>query len=314
MQMERARKAAEVRAEAASDVGLCPAGCGAGMRRVFCLKGNVVARCQSCGLYMSPMTLPTCGEPTLDRAEIEAGLRSVRVANYAHVLRRLRERTSLTGRKLLDVGCGSGWFLELAARAGCECYGIEPDDFFYRRTASGPASGARLVQGFFPRDLPPRWGPFDIISFNDVFEHIGEAGPILRAARHRLATGGHLVFSLPVADGFVFRLAQCLHQLGITAPIERMFQVHYPYPHLYYFTRRSFVTLARHEGLEPALVERLRSFSIRGAVHRAKMDRSPGAAGWLGRYAAAGALLILASAERLVPADNVMVILRPRTT
>jgi SAM-dependent methyltransferase len=285
------------------------------MRQVFYLKGNAVTRCRACGLYyMLTVASGGGGELALDRTKTEAALRSLRICNYEHVLRRLQERTALTGRKLLDVGCGSGLFLDLARRTGCECYGIEPDGFFYSRAAIYPPAVAQLVQGFFARDLPPEWAPFDIITFHDVFEHLDDPGRMLRAARDQLASGGYLVFSLPVADGFVFRLARSLFRLGIAEPLERMFQVHYPYPHLFYFTVRSFVSLAQHAGMEPVLVERLRSFSIRGALHRVEMDRSSGASGDFKRYAAAAMLSVFALTEPVVPADSVLVVLQPPAT
>lgn len=282
------------------------------MRQALSLKGHPVLRCPVCALYVLAMNSDDDGGRKLDRTQLEPALRPLRLSNYAHVLRRLGELTSLTNRKLLDVGCGSGWFLDLADRSGCACYGIEPDGFFYSRAATKLSPGTHLAQGFFARDLPPEWGQFDIITFHDVFEHFDAPAAILRAARERLGSGGHLVFSLPMADGFAFRLARLLYQLGIAGPLERMFQINYPYPHLFYFTRHNFVTLARRAGLEAVLIERLRSFSLRGALHRAGMDGSVRPWDRLQHYVAAAALTALALAERFLPPDNVLIVLRPQ--
>lgn len=307
--MERQGAVTAAQPEPAVQGEWCVAGCGSRLRRAFWLKRNSVLRCPICGLYaLVPET--HVADPALDRAQLEPALRHLRRANYMHVLRRLGELMPLAGRKLLDVGCSSGWFLDLAQASGCACYGIEPDEFFYQRAATNVGAFSQLAHGFFARDLPPAWGLFDIITFHDVFEHFDEPMAILHAARERLGPGGHLVFSLPMADGFAFRLAQLLYRLGTAGPLERMFQIHYPYPHLFYFTRHNFASLARHAGLQPILVERLRSFSVRGALHRAGMDRTVRPVDRVKRYAAAAGLTVLALMERLLPADNVLIILR----
>lgn len=288
----------------------CIAGCDAQLQEVLSLKGNLGTRCPTCGLYKLHMQSPI--EPVLDRTQLEPALRPLRDANYAHVLQRLQELIPSRARKLLDVGCSSGWFLDLAGRSGYECYGIEPDGFFYNNATKKLGRGTQLVQGYFPDDLPADWGSFDVITFHDVFEHFGEPEAMLRAAHGRLAKGGHLVFSLPVADGFAFHFARLLYAVGVPAPLDRMFQIYYPYPHLFYFTRRSFLRLARRVGMEPVVVERLRSFSVRGSLHRAEMDRSRSPIDHLKRFTVAGALSILALTERLLPADNFLIILRSR--
>jgi SAM-dependent methyltransferase len=266
-------------------------------------------RCPECGLY-TLVAAAVPGAAELDRTQFEGAFRDLRLANYTHILERLRLLTPLPGRTLLDVGCSSGWFLEVATGAGCVCYGIEPDGFFYDRLASQPPPGCHLVQGFFDRDLPASWGPFDVITFHDVFEHLPRPVEVLRAARRRLAQEGHVVLSLPSADGFAFQVGRGLYRLGITAPLERMFQLQYPYPHLFYFSRRSLVRVARRAGFAPVLVEPLRSFSARGALHRARMDRARNICSAIKQYASAGALLAFAAVERFLPADNVLVILR----
>jgi SAM-dependent methyltransferase len=265
-------------------------------------------------VYVLTVTPREGGESMLDRTQFEGALRHLRFANYRRIMRRLQSLAPVGGRKVLDVGCSSGWFLEVASQVGYECYGIEPDGFFYSRLASAPPPGARLVQGFFARDLPADWGPFDLITFHDVFEHLPEPAAVLGASRHRLARGGYIVLSLPVADGIVFRLARVLYHLGVKAPLERMFQINYPYPHLFYFTRRSIDLLARRAGFELVAVERLRSFSFRGAYHRARMDRALDPVNTVKRYASTGALLVFAAVERCLPADNVLAVLRVKAS
>ena len=289
-------------------VASCPVGCEAKTRLLFDLRGHRVTRCPDCGVYALEQAADP-SESILDRSEFDGALQTLRLANYARILGRLQQLTPLKGRRLLDVGCSTGWFLDLANQAGCLCHGIEPDGFFYGRLRATMPAQVRLVQGAFSRDLPPDWGPFDIISFHDVFEHLPEPGRILERCREQLVRGGYLVLSLPVADGFAFRVGRVLYRLGVATALARMFQINYPYPHLYYFTRRSIRLLAERSGFDVVWIEPLRAFSVRGSLHRARMDRALGGFGLLKRYAGAGALLTFALLEPLVPADNVLVIL-----
>jgi SAM-dependent methyltransferase len=289
----------------------CPAGC-AGVPAVrYDLARHRVARCPACGVYVLTPGQQPGAQFLLDRSQFDGALHALRAANYRRILQRLGRLRPLSGSRVLDVGCSSGWFLELAKQAGCECFGLEPDEYFYRRIASGPFPLAHLVRGFFPQDLPAEWGAFDVVTFHDVFEHLPDPLQVLAAVRARLVPGGCLVLSLPAADGFVFRMAVLLRRLGIPGPLARVFQVNYPFPHLYYFTRASLMVLAQRAGFEPVLLERLQSFSMRGALHRARMDAAQDIASVLKNYASAGALLVFALLEPWLPADSLLAILRP---
>ena len=72
--------------------------------------------------------------------------------------------------------------------------------------------------------------------------------------------------------------------------------------------------LAQRSGFDAVSIQPLQSFSARGALSRARMDRANGWLGELRAYASAAALLVFAALERLLPADNMLAILRPRST
>lgn len=286
-------------------------GCGARTEPQHDLNGHMVTRCPSCGLYALHPDATRHDASRLERTQFEGALRDLRLENYAFILGQLERVAPLAGRKLLDVGCSSGWFLDVASRAGCVCYGIEPDEFFFDQARAAAQPGVQLAHGSFPRDLPAEWAPFDLITFHDVFEHLPEPQAILRACREMLTPDGRLVLSLPSADGFAFRLARALARLGLRGPLARVFQLNYPYPHLFYFAPRSLATLAE-RGDFAIEVQRLRAFSPRGALHRARMDRADGPLSALRAYMNAGVLVLFALVERVLPADNVLVVLRPK--
>ena len=99
-----------------------------------------------------------------------------------------------TGR-LLDIGCGEGYFgaAVKSALPGCETWGVEANEV----AAAGAASrNDRVLQGLVDSvDLPD--AHFDVVTMNDVLEHIPYSEPVLAKVRRLLKPGGRLVLSVP---------------------------------------------------------------------------------------------------------------------
>ncbi|HYD48994.1 MAG TPA: class I SAM-dependent methyltransferase [Terriglobales bacterium] len=287
----------------------CPLHCRPAPEAIFDLAGHRVLRCPACALFflraedLRPASL-------LERSEFEDAFYDLRTSNYQVILGHLQELGA--GQELLDVGCSSGWFLEQARRHGYRCRGIEPDDFFFERARRRLPAEVELVHGFFDRDLPAAWTGFDVITFHDVFEHLPHPIEILGACRRRLQPNGWVVLSVPSAAGFVFTLSRWFYRLGATAPLERMFQLHYPYPHLFYFDRRSIAALAQRSGFEVVRSFGLRALSARGSFHRARMDRASSWKQTIRNGLAGSALVSFALLQYVLPPDNEVFILKPK--
>src|SRR5262245_55945867 len=102
-------------ADAASDPGGdCPV-CGARLARLK----DWLQGCPQCRCLCSSLP-PGAG------TGIE-GLEAVRRANFETLLDRIERHRSLSGARLLEVGCARGLFLEAAARRGALVRGIEPE-------------------------------------------------------------------------------------------------------------------------------------------------------------------------------------------
>ena len=98
-------------------------------------------------------------------------------------------------RRALDVGCGQGTFGQLLKRTrGMEVWGIEPV------AAAAAIAATRLdcvIEGAFSAEADLPEGKFDVITFNDVLEHLMEPGAALRLAARILNPGGVVVASIP---------------------------------------------------------------------------------------------------------------------
>ncbi len=108
------------------------------------------------------------------------------------------------GGRLLDVGCGTGLFLEEAQRSGrWELTGVEPTPsaaVYAARALGVPVHNGR----FGDVDLPD--AHFDVITLWNVLEHVEFPVADLRRAHRLLKPGGWLVFSVPHFESVGARL------------------------------------------------------------------------------------------------------------
>jgi len=172
--------------------------------------------------------------------------------------------------RLLDVGCGSGFFMRKMQSLGWEVVGVDPDPLAAR--AAHDATGAPVVVGE-PLNLCTDQGRFDAITLAHVIEHMRHPQANLTAIRQLLSPGGQAVVITPNAESLGFRLwgANCWH-------LD-------PPRHLFIYTSGSLAAIARTAGLVPTKIFTiartasplyLRSAQIRGTGGTVPWDDTPG--------------------------------------
>jgi SAM-dependent methyltransferase len=135
--------------------------------------------------------------------------------------------------RVLDVGCATGTFLEVARSRGFEGLGVElsPESLAWCRSR-----GLSVVPGPVEQaGLPQR--RFDIIHLGDVLEHLPDPAVTLRFLRGLLRDQGLIVISTP----------------NFASLATRVFQIK-PREHLFYFTARSLARLLEGTGFRPLSV------------------------------------------------------------
>lgn len=97
----------------------------------------------------------------------------------------------------LDIGCGGGFFLKLCREAGYEVAGLE-----LARQAREKASKVLSleIEREPVEDCAFAPGSFDVVSMNNVLEHIPEPLKTLREVHRILRSGGLLTISVPNAN------------------------------------------------------------------------------------------------------------------
>ncbi|MEC5385591.1 class I SAM-dependent methyltransferase [Uliginosibacterium sp. H3] len=227
--------------------------------------------CSTCN-YENAELAPAINQATahdqIDEQFREKGLRPLRVDNFDKLLHAIIENRKKTG-SLLDVGCAHGWFLERAGEMGFKALGIEPDLHVYEATHQ---RGLHVRRGFFPEVLSSN-EQFDVIVFNDVFEHIPDVKSTLAECRAHLKPAGMLVLNLPSSSGVFYRTSRLLLNLGIGGFFERLWQKDLPSPHLHYFCQENLRQLLERNGFKEIAVGRLSTISMKGLYTRVSYTR-----------------------------------------
>ena len=101
----------------------------------------------------------------------------------------------MSGRKVLDVGCGAGTFMAIAASRGWDVYGIEMNQSLVDQAEKAVGEG-RLTCGAFEA-LDPAEHSYDVITMWDVIEHVLDPAAFIARARAMLRPGGAIVLCTP---------------------------------------------------------------------------------------------------------------------
>jgi 2-polyprenyl-3-methyl-5-hydroxy-6-metoxy-1,4-benzoquinol methylase len=131
--------------------------------------------------------------------------------------------------RVLDLGSGSGEFLDLMRREGHEALGIEPGESFAAHARE--AYGSELICKPWQEVTLPS-GRFDVITAHHVLEHLREPVSAMAQLADWLADDGAIYLAVP--DGEAQR--------------ERTFQ-HFHFAHVHTFTRATLIWAGAAVGL-----------------------------------------------------------------
>lgn len=207
----------------------------------------LAVRCRRCGLiYLNPR--PADSEAgriypdhyhAFDFKPEEFGL-AYRVRRWLEARRALRWCRGLPRwARILDVGCGDGFHLNLLKHYGRPTWTLEGVDTDERAVAAAKRAGLTVHRGKVEElDLPP--ASYHLALMVMTIEHLSDPVGVLRAVRRLLVPGGRVVVVTDNADSPDFSVFGGRHWGGY----------HFP-RHFHLFTRTTLAKLAAVSGLEP---------------------------------------------------------------
>jgi SAM-dependent methyltransferase len=149
--------------------------------------------------------------------------------------------------RVLDVGCGAGWFAGELAAAGFDVVAVEVAEEPLRRARERFGELEFLLVG--ERELPFASGSFDGVWLGEVLEHVQDGIGLLAELVRVLVPGGRLALSTP-DHGARLRL-----RLGLSrSAFERHFDPRSD--HVRFFTADTLSVLLEVGGLEQIEIRR----------------------------------------------------------
>jgi len=186
-----------------------------------------------------------------------AALSQQRFDFYRRIIRRIEKILGHKGR-LLDIGCGRGELLYVAANEGWQAQGVEYSSRFaeYAKNTFGVevAIGDLESLGLAPES-------FDVVCLVSVLQHVYDPKKLLMSIRRVLRDGGLLFIETMNNAGMVYRLGDLYNILrgrNITTNLSPTF----PSYQIYGFSPKSLRRLFQETGL------RLIKIKIKGGISR----------------------------------------------
>jgi SAM-dependent methyltransferase len=175
-------------------------------------------------------------------SDVELRHRALLADLMLHALAQARGEGS--GGRLLEIGCGEGWFLKAALAAGYEARGLEFSDYGLKRFNPALADRVDFGDAFEALDrLIDEREAVDVCVMEHVLEHVLDPQALLARLPAILKSGGAVAITVPNDFSAVQLRARALGH------IERDFWVAPP-QHLNYFNSETLPRLLERMGFD----------------------------------------------------------------
>ena len=139
---------------------------------------------------------------------------------HAHITRPVvQQLVAADAHRVLDLGCGNGWFSGALERCGFDMTGLDDNADRLREARDRYADVRFVVHDATSREPAPWSQPFDAVVSIDVIDHVARPRRFLETALDALKPGGLLVVTTTY-HGYAKNLA-----LALTGRFDRRWEV-----------------------------------------------------------------------------------------
>ena len=185
-------------------------------------------KCKDCDYYFSNLK-PGVGQDV-------SGLKFLRKKNFRKIIDVFLK--FIKKPKILEIGSGDGYFLEECINYKLSIIGSEASQKSVKKLRS--KFNNQIIKLRLPENIKKKYNNlFDVIIFNDVFEHLTKLNEVIKCISRVLAKDGVVVINLPSSDGINFKLSKLLMSIGISEIYNRLWQKDFSSPHLSYFNKNN---------------------------------------------------------------------------
>lgn len=195
------------------EVNQCPV-CDSAEREFFLSRmGLDIYRCTQCThRYLNPRVKFDVAEKIYmdDKTASDIYTQPLQVEideiKYQYGLDLVEQLSPGSKNKIMDLGCGAGVYLKMAARNGWkQCVGVDINQRY--SDIYSAADGIQFINSSFERLDPARLGgDYDVIAMWSVLEHLYEKHSILKTLHTMLRPGGLLFILVPNVESLATRL------------------------------------------------------------------------------------------------------------
>jgi 2-polyprenyl-3-methyl-5-hydroxy-6-metoxy-1,4-benzoquinol methylase len=241
----------------------CPIGCGGPLQvtEIEMPEGPLL-RCAACGQLISQCSEERYRQSMQEFNDAEGTLPKpdARQRRFIRSKRYLAQIEGLIGKprneiRLLDVGCSSGYFLDVARQLGFNAEGVEPGE---KAVQAARIAGLTVHSGLLEDVALPKQS-FDAITMFEVIEHLKDARGAIQRCNRLLRSGGILVIGTANTASWTFMTMKSRWEY---------FHIDKHGGHVSFFNPDSMKILAQRSGFVTCIIKtRSVSFIERDACH-----------------------------------------------
>lgn len=183
----------------------CPVCGSAEHTRIFYKNGGAYVKCQECSMcYLNPVFKDAALQTYYENNH---ALQAQVTANESEFYRRIYSKgleaihKFFKAGRICDIGCSSGFFLDLAREAGWQTTGLELN----RKEAELAEQRGHKVYTV-PVEEAKFAEKFNAVTLWDVFEHIKTGSNYLETLKKLLVPGGLIFMQIPNSDALAARI------------------------------------------------------------------------------------------------------------